>query len=432
MALSRNPLPLALAEMGVTEAQFKYTSPIHGPSHVNRVIYLAMMLCRQHGHGLVMPEVWAAAYLHDLARLDDEPDDMHGHRAVAEYLHQYEDLFIRAGVRDMQAVAFAVAYHCTPLEATPVGGKADLVLRILKDADALDRVRIGDLNPKMLRLEYSAGLIKRARALFAATTAIHDFEHVWKVGVFLFNPAIGLAERVKDEWHWDETGDQRMQRRLAQAQVGKPPMKVPSLAEVVENFPRYKDQLGETPPALLNELRLVLTTIVSQGFPVTYVRPETLEQVCNGDRKFRSLWELPEATWHRQFNDNPEDGRAYNEHRLFGEKCRWMTSGVFLIPDDRWMRWVERDQRLRQMYGMARIRWRQDVLASCSYTISDSQRNAFAQPFSYERVACSLATCMLPPEAMLRSIFAPSQENLRYFEIQIHEPLTVDDILAVE
>jgi len=71
---------------------------------------------------------------------------------------------------DYPAIAFAVTVHCDgePVPADPHYRLAAL----LKDADGLDRVRLGDLDPRRLRHDQARSMVPFAQALFEATDGV--------------------------------------------------------------------------------------------------------------------------------------------------------------------------------------------------------------------------------------------------------------------
>lgn len=160
--------------------EFGKTSTLHGPSHVNRVIVLGGLLCKElNVHPAIARAVWAACYLHDLARWHEWACHLHGGAALP--LMDSEKIrrtFKQAGLRaDLggyrECVAVAVALHCTGIDEVGLDctGRPDssLILQILKDADALDRVRLGDLDRALLRFDSSDTLIPVAKHLHAKT-----------------------------------------------------------------------------------------------------------------------------------------------------------------------------------------------------------------------------------------------------------------------
>jgi hypothetical protein len=214
---------LTLRSWGVKRQQFAHTSAVHGPEHVNRVIYLAMTIARLQGFASLMPEVWASAYLHDLARTRDGVCHEHGRHAIS-LIPQYTELLHRAGVRDIQAVAHAIDVHARPVRAQhPVAA-------ILKDADSLDRVRIGDFDPRFLHLERSHSIAPLAHKLWLATDGQDDWMTIWDAAVRIFNPHSGIASRTPGDWNEHESGRERMLRRLRQ---GEHPNQFDKIARLV-------------------------------------------------------------------------------------------------------------------------------------------------------------------------------------------------------
>ncbi len=147
----------------------------HEKSHCARVLLYSLMISRDMG----MDARWIdalceAAVFHDSRRQDDWADVGHGDRA-AEYYRQFcseERLTF-----DVRAY-LAIKYHDRPDSAgaraiADSGGGEDclMVYRILRDADALDRLRLGPdgLDLRSIRLPESIGLIRFVRDLVART-----------------------------------------------------------------------------------------------------------------------------------------------------------------------------------------------------------------------------------------------------------------------
>ena len=178
-------LELSPNQLGVTDDMFMHKSDIHGAAHVNRVIFNVFQLCELSCNTHLASRAWAAAYIHDLYRVHDEYCTEHGGWA-ADNAYCYEELFFKAGVlpRHIPSIMRAVKYHSLPDELEE--DDVDWTLTaILKDADALDRCRLGErgLDPKYLRLEESHNLIEAAEALYKETLSIpHPFSKVMKIG----------------------------------------------------------------------------------------------------------------------------------------------------------------------------------------------------------------------------------------------------------
>jgi len=150
---------------------------IHGVAHARRVAVHALDLADALGASRVERDaVLLAALWHDIGREHDGGDYFHGARSAGKVL----GLGLHRGVppRVLELALFACTYHvpedgwaerAARYESDP---RAALrVLRILKDADALDRVRLGErsLKTDFLRLPESLGLVELAWALLRAT-----------------------------------------------------------------------------------------------------------------------------------------------------------------------------------------------------------------------------------------------------------------------
>lgn len=121
--------------------------------------------------------LWAAVYLHDLERTHDGVCLVHGARAVKRWQASAElTEFIRSGgVRpdDEAAIARAVTLHCRHDREMPKPDDPDWPLAaLLKDADGLDRVRLGDLDTRYLRLPHSPAMARFAQVLHDETNWI--------------------------------------------------------------------------------------------------------------------------------------------------------------------------------------------------------------------------------------------------------------------
>ena len=116
--------------------------------------------------------LWGAVYLHDIARTHDGVCFRHGGDAMRKFEARPDirALFAEGGVKDgdYEAIHTAVVHHCIPKEldrAHPHWRLASL----LKDADGLDRVRLGDLDARYLRHSQSREMVRFAEALFDTT-----------------------------------------------------------------------------------------------------------------------------------------------------------------------------------------------------------------------------------------------------------------------
>jgi hypothetical protein len=144
----------------------------HTKAHSARVLLLALLI--GHQKGLSDEELDAlgmAAIFHDSRRLDDGIDKGHGSRA-AEY---YKD-YCREQDLHFDAHTYYITYYhdqddslgLAEIAKSPaIRERGVLLYQIFKDADALDRFRLGPeaLNVDMLRTEEAHGLVDFAKYL---------------------------------------------------------------------------------------------------------------------------------------------------------------------------------------------------------------------------------------------------------------------------
>lgn len=155
-------------------AWFERPDGIHGVSHTRRVLIHAreIAVARDLDSDWVDSLVLAAGW-HDIGRTHDGRESEHGPNGAAKVLR----LGLGAGVDRpiLTRALFAVEWHSVPdrlaveraAALAPSGFKPEVgtmlrVLWVLKDADGLDRVRIGDLDVDQLRYPVSQSLVGRA------------------------------------------------------------------------------------------------------------------------------------------------------------------------------------------------------------------------------------------------------------------------------
>jgi hypothetical protein len=150
---------------------FLHQSTLHGQAHVGRVMIHALRLVQATALVSDARALWAAVFLHDIARVHDGRSRGHGAAAWArlEMLPDVRALFHRGGVReeDLPAIQTAVTLHSRgePEAASPHRRLTEL----LKDADGLDRVRLGDLDPRYLRTAEARTMVAFAGRLYVET-----------------------------------------------------------------------------------------------------------------------------------------------------------------------------------------------------------------------------------------------------------------------
>ena len=169
-------------------AQFMYNSvqfnmpdsPIHATSHCERVLLYALLvgakILGQEDKGLISLE--HAAVFHDTRRVNDGKDTGHGARAAAYYTEFCEG---RDDMTYCPIAACLMKYHdindadgeaAIAQEFPDCAERVTLLYRIFKDADALDRWRLGrwGLDPRYLRTPEADGLTGFSRKLVEVTT----------------------------------------------------------------------------------------------------------------------------------------------------------------------------------------------------------------------------------------------------------------------
>jgi len=169
---------------------------IHGAGHIRRVCVHALRIAEELGLADRRRRVAVTAALwHDIGRTHDGVEPEHGAASV-ERMRELglADAALadgRLSPADLELVFFAVHYHSLNDEAARRayaglggGGEGELrrsptegshraptdalrLLWVLKDADALDRVRLGDLDPCYFRHPITAGLVTFAEELYA-------------------------------------------------------------------------------------------------------------------------------------------------------------------------------------------------------------------------------------------------------------------------
>jgi len=143
---------------------------IHGSAHVTRVLVWSDTLAGLVGRsGAIRREElrWAAA-VHDVGRENDGVDAGHGARSASWVDRELRRYRPEIGDLDVDFVAELCRWHEMPDQQIE---RLSLELMILKDADALDRCRLGDLDPSRLRLPRAHSLIERAARLERRTCA---------------------------------------------------------------------------------------------------------------------------------------------------------------------------------------------------------------------------------------------------------------------
>jgi hypothetical protein len=127
-----------------------------------------------------------AAFLHDMSRRHDGFCMMHGPRAAREKVPQFFSLFKKYGIteEDIKVIKTAISYHSQIIEVRKSHPHYK-VTALLKDADALDRIRMGkgNLNPKLLRFPETYHLIDFSHNFYyeSLKTTNKGFDNILKI-----------------------------------------------------------------------------------------------------------------------------------------------------------------------------------------------------------------------------------------------------------
>ena len=162
-AVSSIPLTLS-AKMFYPEM----VSSNHGIAHTTRVLLAAHLLC----DALNLPDAetkacYIAAIVHDLGKKNDTEGEKHGFQSMLLYKEKINSII----EDDMlgKRILNAIRYHSIADEKCPEDVRRDIIWKVLKDADALDRSRFGELGCDItyLRLPlYEISIGKERHALF--------------------------------------------------------------------------------------------------------------------------------------------------------------------------------------------------------------------------------------------------------------------------
>ena len=150
--------PLLLETYANLREDALYDSEVHGRGHIHRtLLYAALIAWKEDLAEADVRQFFLAAAYHDVGRSSDGYDLYHGARSALR-LAELTDLS-GEDLTELQAAVSAHARPDTDMEAVlrayaPEDYPRTLELtRLLKDADNLDRVRLGDLKTRFLRHE---------------------------------------------------------------------------------------------------------------------------------------------------------------------------------------------------------------------------------------------------------------------------------------
>lgn len=139
---------------------FQRKDSTHRFSHIYRVMIGAALIAHEINKPRLGLLAFMAAFIHDLARLNDGYDPQHGRRSAETKLPKLTHLLSKYKITDQEyeMIAKASTYHCESLKEK-LSDDCYKVCKMLSDADALDRCRFHNaedrLNVRFLHFEES-------------------------------------------------------------------------------------------------------------------------------------------------------------------------------------------------------------------------------------------------------------------------------------
>lgn len=164
--------------MGIKK-DYIYDSVIHGITHNERVALLAYYIACKLELPLIEQElIIDAALYHDTGRINDFEDVFHGDRSASKIEEIITDknedykkvlkVIIKCHSHNDWEMDSIIMNESVNLE------KAKILAAILKDADALDRIRFFGLNPSFLRLDVSKQLLNASAGIYFSYSPIRS------------------------------------------------------------------------------------------------------------------------------------------------------------------------------------------------------------------------------------------------------------------
>ena len=178
---------------------------LHGINHIIRVLFNAYaIITLENVNDEDKKIIIEAAKLHDIGRISDGEDEEHGLQGSMKARNILENKGFSA--EEIDKICFIIEEHSLPksknnedIEKLPeeIKQKYRYCLNLLKDADKLDRVRIGDLNPQRLSTESAKRLVQVAEDIFEN----NRYYYKKKMKVYQFNEkdAKEILEEIKKE-----------------------------------------------------------------------------------------------------------------------------------------------------------------------------------------------------------------------------------------
>lgn len=145
---------------------FRNPNGVHGVKHSKNVFYLADILADSIDLSERERQILAVSpVFHDIGRVHDGEDRKHGFLSweKLQCIPEYRLITSHFCEKEIETIKCLICFHCIEDKSFPLDDIR--LLQCLKDADALDRVRFGGLNPDYLRLDASQTLEFVARRI---------------------------------------------------------------------------------------------------------------------------------------------------------------------------------------------------------------------------------------------------------------------------
>ena len=165
---------------------FDNKSSLHGINHTYRVMCLVLYIGNAANLKRDIQLALCAAFIHDFARKHDGYCDQHGQWAAQNKLPEFIPVFKTMGIKkdEVKIIGIAIKNH-SEQEELATDHFAYKATALLKDADALDRVRLNEnnLDKRFLRFPESIRLVTFAKQLYFDTRniKISSFVEILKI-----------------------------------------------------------------------------------------------------------------------------------------------------------------------------------------------------------------------------------------------------------
>lgn len=181
-------------------------SELHGVNHTRRVSFNVRLLADIDGLSEEDKKILlTAAMYHDIGRVNDDEDPSHGAYSVKKM--KSRQLISEFSEEDQELIYFLIYEHSLPKRKNKedISGlkpglkeRYSTMLKYLKDADKLDRVRLGrydGLNPSRLELPTSQRLVKLAYQSYLYFKSYVEYEQICRI----HDMAKHLEDRIIEE-----------------------------------------------------------------------------------------------------------------------------------------------------------------------------------------------------------------------------------------